>query len=156
MKYDAIIRSASIEYKIDYNLIKAIITIESAWKPDAKRHEPKINDTSYGLMQVLVKTAKWVTNNQKITPAQLKDPTLNILVGVRYLAYLKKKYKTMDNTIAAYNAGKPIRSKKDPRVYINQRYVDKVKKVYNSYQSKKAPIGIGIIGIVAVALLASR
>jgi len=153
--YDDIINSASKQYGIPVNTIKAVISVESNWKPDATRAEPRINDTSYGLMQVLVKTGRWVTNNPKLTPNELMNPTLNILVGVRYLAYLKKKYKTIDKMLASYNAGKPYMSKKDPTKFTNQRYVDKVRKAIRGYDGGKAPVllvGATVLIIGAVVL----
>lgn len=156
-KYDDIIKSASKEYKINPVLIKAIIKTESNWKPNATRYEPKIKDTSYGLMQILTKTAKWISGNKNITGAQLKSPQLNILIGTRYLRYLMNKYNNTDKVIASYNAGKPYYKKRDPSKFTNQSYVDKVRRnmvLYN--KGSIAIILVGTLGIGGFLLLRNQ
>lgn len=126
-KYDDIIESASKQYNVDADLIKAIITVESNWNPKAFNTEPTVKgDSAWGLMQILLGTARNVSNNPNLQPEELIQPTVNILIGTKYLHDLFKKYNYMDDVIASYNAGRPIRSKITGR-YINQKYVNKVK-----------------------------
>jgi len=156
MKYEEIIQSAAKEYGIDPTMIKAIISVESNWNPNATRWEANIKDTAVGLMQVTTRTAKWVTSNKGITIVQLKNPNLNILVGTRYLAYLKKKYKSTANMIAGYNAGSPRMSKRNPGDYINQTYVDKVRRAYKKYEAggSNLPLISGlIVGSIGLMLV---
>ncbi len=147
MKYEAEITSAAKEYRVNPAIIKAIIKVESSWNPKAKRYEKHLDDTSYGLMQILTKTAKWITGNKKITKEQLQDPTLNIIIGTRYYKYLLDKYKDQDSAIASYNAGSPKRSKLNPTKFVNQSYVDKVKRAMLLYQKKEIFIILGVSSI---------
>lgn len=124
--YDSIIESAAKEYKVHPTLIKAIIKVESNWNPKTYRKEPRINDTSWGLMQVLLKTARKVSNNPSLSPEQLVQPTVNIMIGTKYLSILQNKYPSLDDVIASYNAGKP--KKLANGNYVNQAYVNKVKR----------------------------
>lgn len=78
----------------------AIARRESAFAPDARSRA-----NARGLMQVLPRTANYLTNT-KHTKAQLNDPAYNIQLGAQYLDYLSGKIS--DNRIlrtAAYNAG---------------------------------------------------
>ena len=109
MAYEDIIASAAKQNRLDPNLIKAFIRTESNWMPNAERAEPQIKDKSYGLMQVLLGTARSVANNSSITPTQLKQPTLNILIGSKYIRMQMDKY-SFDDAISAYNAGRPLYS----------------------------------------------
>ena len=147
MKYEAEITSAAKEYRVNPAMIKAIIKVESSWNPKAKRYEKHLDDTYYGVMQILTKTAKWITGNKKITKEQLQDPTLNIIIGTRYYKYLLDKYKDQDSAIASYNAGSPKRSKLNPTKFVNQSYVDKVKRAMLLYQKKEIFIILGVSSI---------
>lgn len=124
MAYEDIIESASKAYQIPVEVIKAIIRVESNWDPNAKRYESHLNDSSLGLMQLLTKTAKYVANNTALTAEQILQPTLNILLGTKYLKEQLNKYDNLNDAIAAYNAGSP--RKTSTGAYVNQGYVDKV------------------------------
>lgn len=140
--YDDIIKEASTKYKIDSDLIRAIISVESSWNPKAYRYEPHIKDASYGLMQVLLKTGKSVASNPALTSAQLVQPTVNILIGTKYLKQLSDRYNYyLDDVIAAYNAGSAI---KKLGFYINQSYVNKVK-TWLFFYKKKTYIILGLL-----------
>ena len=155
MAYEDIIQSASKEYRIDSNLIKAFIKTESNWDPKASRYEPKIKDTSYGLMQVLLKTGRWVSKNRKLTAKQLTQPTVNILIGTRYLRQLSDKYPKLKDVIASYNAGKPYKTRTGK--YVNQKYVDKVVKYYYFYgKSWFVYAGLGIGAAILFILYKKR
>lgn len=143
MAYDEIIQSAAKQYQIDPDLIRAIISVESNWDPNAYRAEPQISDASYGLMQLLLSTAKSVSGNSSLTPNQLIDPTLNISLGSQYLRQLYNRFGNLMDVVASYNAGSPIKSGDQ---YMNQKYIDKVKLAYTYYQYKY----IGIAGVVLI------
>lgn len=94
--FESIIQAAAAQYSVPVALIKAIISQESAWKPDAVN----LSDPSYGLMQVNTKA------HPDVTPAQMLDPEQNIPYGTAYLAYQLKRYAgDMSKAISAYNAG---------------------------------------------------
>lgn len=103
--YDGIIIAAGGRYVVDPMLIKAIINKESSWNPGALRSEPQIHDASYGLMQLLQRTAAGMQPG--VTPSDLFDPAINIDLGTRYLANQLGLY-GYPAGISAYNAGHPI------------------------------------------------
>ncbi len=154
MAYDDIINSAAKQYHLDPNLIRAVIKTESNWDPNAERDEPRIKDKSYGLMQVLLGTARMVANNQSITPTHLRQPTLNVLLGSKYLRQQLDKY-SFDDAISAYNAGRPLYSILPWRRFANQAYVDKVKSNYTYYQ-KGWITAVGLLTVGAVGFVMMR
>jgi hypothetical protein len=95
--YDTLLAGASITTGVPLALLKAIISQESAWNPNAINP----SDPSYGLMQI--NTAA----HPDITPAQALDPTVGIPYGAAYLASLIAQY-GLPQAISAYNAGHPI------------------------------------------------
>jgi len=133
MAYDDIIAAASKSSKIDPAVIKAIIKTESDWEPNATRYEKQLNESSYGLMQILLSTARDVTRNPALTPNQLLQPAVNILTGTKYLAGHLAKYNT-DQAFSAYNAGRPLYSSLRPGKFVNQDYVDKVNRYWMMYR----------------------
>lgn len=88
-----------------YTLLKGLIARESAWNPGAFRHEPAINDASYGLMQVLLSTAKQALGNQNLTPSDLFIPDINIAAGAAYLKGQLTRYGDARRAVSAYNCG---------------------------------------------------
>jgi|SRR5579863_1644423 len=150
--YDDLINQAAAQYGIDPDFVKAIISVESNWNPNAVRPEPQINDASYGLMQVLLTTARRVSGNSTLTAQQLLTPAVNITVGTAYIRELQDKYGGYPEDIAsAYNAGKPAHNiLLGPLVYSNQGYVTRVMAAY-SWEKKGS---IAIVVFVAAAGLA--
>lgn len=116
------ISTAAAKYALDANLIKAIIAAESAWNPGALRAEPQINDASYGLMQILLATARGMQPG--VTAGDLFIPSINVDLGSRYLAAQVNRY-GYPAGVSAYNAGHPITG--------NATYVQTVDDYYNFY-----------------------
>lgn len=140
------------KHNVDPNLVKAIIKQESAWDVNASRYETHLNDTSWGLMQVLLKTARWMLNNDKLTIQDLIKPEVNIEAGTRYLAYLSGKYpNNIQDVMSSYNAGSPRRNKDGSRV--NQQYVDKISRNYAMYKTLGPAVDIATNPIVGLGLL---
>ena len=133
-----IIQEMSQKYNIEPAFIKAIIKTESNWDVNASRFEAHKNDASWGLMQVLLATAKEVLGKSDLTISQLTQPRVNIEVGTKFLSQLWRRFGNMKNAIASYNAGSP-RLGKDGK-YVNQGYVDKVTNAYNQYRT----IGVAV------------
>jgi hypothetical protein len=75
------------------SLVKAVINVESAGKPDAVSSKG-----ATGLMQLMPKTAK----SLGVDPT---DPVANVEGGSRYLQQLISKYGSQDIALAAYNWG---------------------------------------------------
>jgi len=88
-----------------YTLLKGLIARESAWNPGAFRWEAALNDGSYGLMQVLLSTAKDALGNRSLTPSDLFIPDTNIAAGAAYLRYQLGRYGDARRAVSAYNCG---------------------------------------------------
>lgn len=144
-----IINEMSQKYGIEPAWIKAHIKAESNWDVNASRYEAGHNDASWGLMQVMLATAKDVLGDPNLTITTLTQPRVNIEAGTKYLSQLWSRFGNMRDTIAAYNAGSP-RLNKTTGKYVNQDYVDKVTKNYNIYKA----LGSGVVSnIVANAAI---
>jgi soluble lytic murein transglycosylase-like protein len=130
---EPIINEMGRKYGIEPTWIKAHIKAESDWDVNASRFEAHKGDASWGLMQLLLSTAREVLNNPNLTTTQLINPRVNIEAGTKYLSQLWGRFGNMRDTIAAYNAGSPRLNAQGK--YINQDYVDKVTKNYNRYKA---------------------
>ncbi len=84
-------------YQVDPVLVASVINAESSFDKNKVSSKHAI-----GLMQLLPSTAQSITK-QKII--DLYDPATNILLGVKYLAYLIDKFNDVDTALFAYNAG---------------------------------------------------
>jgi soluble lytic murein transglycosylase-like protein len=136
-----LVTQAAAKYSIPVALLLGHIKQESGFKPNArldeKTSEGKVWDTSWGMMQLLVGTAKTLDANT--TVEKLLDPVYNIDLGAKYISQNLVRYKgNIQDAIAAYNAGSArkdaqgryINSKGVPNV---QKYVDKVYQNYIDY-----------------------
>lgn len=102
------------KYTID-NYIDAVIEIESNGNPQAKRYEQHINDTSYGLGQILTRTAKDLEKRhpelQRLgkTKEQIKQALYNPEINRTYTTALFKEgldfYQDPFLAVSAYNSG---------------------------------------------------
>jgi len=90
------------------SFILAVIEHESAFRPRAQ--SPR---NAMGLMQLLPTTAAEVARRTGFKPTlrrgrpwlDLRDPVLNVTLGMHYLAQLKTQFQTLEGTLAAYNLG---------------------------------------------------
>ena len=80
-RYDAVIIRHARRQGLDANLVKAVIAVESQFKPTALSH-----CGARGLMQLMPATAK----DFGIKACDLWDPETNISTGTAYLAFLFK------------------------------------------------------------------
>lgn len=104
--YEAEIAQASRDFDVPESWIRAVIETESSWNPSAYRAEPKINDASYGLMQLLYRTAKGLGYTGINTG--LYDPGVNIALGSKLLGQLRQQYgDDFQRVYSAYNSGNP-------------------------------------------------
>lgn len=94
----------SAAYDIDYTLVLAIISKESAFMPDGIS---LTND--YGLMQINACNHKWLTEELGIT--DFIDPYENIKAGLFILRGLFEKYDSTSKVLMAYNMGENGASK---------------------------------------------
>jgi len=122
--YEGIISEASQKYELPPELIKAVITTESAGNSNAVS-----SAGAKGLMQLMDGTAKGlgVTNSY--------DPKQNIMGGCKYLRQMLDTFGNLDHALAAYNAG-PGNVKKYggiPPFKETQTYVKRVKSHMKSF-----------------------
>ncbi len=86
-------------YTIDPALVLAFIRAESRFQADALSHAG-----AHGLMQLMAPTAQKFGGNGAV--GALNDPTYNMSIGQRYIAYLLNSYGgNLIQVPAAYNAG---------------------------------------------------
>jgi soluble lytic murein transglycosylase-like protein len=90
---------------LDPALVAAVIQVESHFDPFAVSAVG-----ARGLMQLMLPTAQWLLQRnpapQKIRPAQLFNPVLNIELGTSYLAHLMERFDgDLTRALIAYNAG---------------------------------------------------
>lgn len=150
---EPIINRAAIKYGLEPAAINAVIDIESTWNPMAYRYEAHKKDASWGLMQILLATAKEMSGNTRLTATELLKPEVNIDLGSKYLAKQLRRYSgNIYDAVAAYNAG----SVKKTLIgqYINQAHVSRFKRAYLKYKglsgikSVMPLLAAGTVGIV--------
>lgn len=113
LSFSDTIISEGYKQKMDPSVIAAIIHWESAGNQDAKRDEidaGRVWATSYGLMQVLDRTAEWLKSRYPTLrysgPMSLYEPVINIETGTKYLVYQFQRYgRNLRWALAGYNAG---------------------------------------------------
>jgi soluble lytic murein transglycosylase-like protein len=93
--YSPIIKSVARQYRLDPDLLHAVILAESAYQPNAR--SPK---GAMGLMQLMPQTARRLGVQEPWNPEQ------NIRGGAAYLKWLLDRYEgDVELAVAAYNAG---------------------------------------------------
>jgi len=120
--FDPHIRFACRQYGLDYNLVKAVISAESAFDPAAI--SPK---GAMGLMQLMPGTSR------DLGVVDPFDPTQNIEGGVRYLRFLMDRFNNnVVLALAAYNAGPEAVQKHNgvPPYEETRNYVQRVLNFY--------------------------
>ena len=103
-KYEPMIRAAATRHGLDPQLVKAVVAVESGFEPRAVSEKGAV-----GLMQVLPATGERYgvrADKKRSVDQKLADPMLNLEIGTRYLADLKKMFSARPElALAAYNAG---------------------------------------------------
>lgn len=129
---------AATKYGVPASLIMGHIKQESSFNPLAYRAEPSINDASYGMMQLLLNTAKTLDTN--VTVEKLYNPGYNIDLGTKYISQNLKRYPNdIQSAIAAYNAGSAYKTQDGKYISKSgndvQKYVDNVYKNMQVYEN---------------------
>jgi len=131
-KAQPLLQEAARKYRLDYELLKALVTTESGFEPTAVSPKGAI-----GLMQVMPDTARRFgvdSDRWMSVEAKLADPKINVGIGARYLRLLLDMFPgRTDLAIAAYNAGEGAVQKagnKVPNFKETQNYVATVTELY--------------------------
>jgi len=125
-KYDKLIKEITERHGNNRHLVKAIIKVESNFRPEAHNLTPK--EDSRGLGQINKNTA---ISLGYINLEELFDPETNIEAMNKLLLDIKKRYSGVLDIIATYNAGRVRKDKQG--FYINSQYVFKVYSYFLSY-----------------------
>lgn len=122
--YEDAITNASEQHSLPKNLIKAVITAESAGIPNAKS-----SAGAKGLMQLMDATAGDLGVRNSF------DANENIAGGSKYLSQMMNKYGDVNLALAAYNAGPGNVDKYGgvPPFKETQNYVTKVKRYFEMF-----------------------
>jgi hypothetical protein len=105
-QYGALCSTAAIEFGVPIELIVATIAVESGGRASSERYEPKLKESSIGLMQTLVSTARSALKDQNMAPQALYEPEMSIRAGTAYIAQqLGISHFDPPKVAAAYNAG---------------------------------------------------
>lgn len=127
-----LLQQAANNFKVDYNLLKAIITQESRFHTSALSGAGAV-----GLMQVMPATGERfgiVGDAERSLADKLRDPAISINVGARYLRYLMGLFPNRpDLVLASYNAGEGAVIRYGNRVPNYPETRDYVKKVLQNY-----------------------
>jgi len=133
--YDSQINHYGSRYRVDPNLIKAVIRTES----DFNRYAVS-SQGAQGLMQLMPETARELRVSDPFNPGQ------NIDGGTRYLRSLLDTFDgDLTLTLAAYNAGPTLvkRVNRIPRIPETVTYVQRVLAYYQGYRDGGAADAFG-------------
>lgn len=122
------IQEAARRYNVPPDLVRAVIRVESNFRPQAVSHAG-----ARGLMQLMPRTA------ESMGVSDIFDPRQNIFGGVRYLRVLINKFEGDARlAIAAYHAGPGIVSARGGIPYqATERYVRSVLTHYFRYRDAR-------------------
>jgi soluble lytic murein transglycosylase len=103
LRYEEIVRGHAENYRLEPQLLAAVIYQESKFDPEARSSSGAV-----GLMQLLPETGQGIadrTGGDSWRPEDLLTPELNVRYGSWYLRHLLNKYEDESLALAAYNAG---------------------------------------------------
>ena len=127
---DGLVSPIARAYKVDPDLVKAVIEIESSRDARAKSSKGAM-----GLMQLIPATA------ERFGVSNAWDPRQNVKGGIRYLQYLLSYFEgNVDLALAGYNAGENAvdRHQGVPPYKETRNYIRKIRKLY---KVKQLPYG---------------
>ena len=131
LKYPEIVRGHADNYRLEPELLAAVIYTESKFDADAESPSGAI-----GLMQLLPDTAAGIaqrTGGSRFETADLYDPELNVRYGSWYLRHLLDKYDgDLRKALAAYNGGQG-NVDRGIQYAETKAYVDRVRELEETY-----------------------
>jgi soluble lytic murein transglycosylase len=131
LKYPDIVRGHADNYRLEPELLAAVIYTESKFDADAESASGAI-----GLMQLLPETAAGIaerTGGSRFETADLYDPELNVRYGSWYLRHLLDKYDgDLRKALAAYNGGQG-NVDRGIEYAETKAYVDRVRDLQETY-----------------------
>jgi soluble lytic murein transglycosylase len=101
--YWTLIARSAADQNLDPYLMAALVAQESTFQPDVKSVAG-----AWGLMQIEPGTGRMYATRLKIKPytvARLKQPDVNVRIGMASFSDLMKKFNNTAAALAAYNAG---------------------------------------------------
>jgi len=119
---DAAIEQAAARHKVDPNLVRSVVKVESNFNPNAVSRKGAM-----GLMQLMPATARSLNVSNPF------DPQQNVDAGVRHLKQLLESYNgDVRLSLAAYNAGAGAvaRSAGVPKYRETRNYVRRITELY--------------------------
>ena len=125
-RFSRFIQAAAKQYRLDPELIKAVIKVESDFNPSAVSKKGAM-----GLMQLMPDTA------EEMDVASPFEPAENIQGGSRYLRKLIDLFDgDLRLALAAYNAGpsRVLAHNRVPRITETKKYVKRVLREYDNNQ----------------------
>jgi Transglycosylase SLT domain len=135
------LREWSNTYKIDYELLQALIATESGF--DSGAVSPK---GAIGLMQIMPDTARryGVDTDKKLSiERKLFDPKVNVKTGARYLRDLINMFPgRLDLALASYNAGEGAVQRAGNNIPNYKETQNYVKTVMQLYTGLKPPAAV--------------
>jgi soluble lytic murein transglycosylase len=121
-------------YKVPVSLALAVAYVESGYRQSAR------NRSCTGIYQINSNTApsikKMLQGDGRSISGTVHDARTNIILGIRYLAYLRGIMKSDEGMLVAYNRGVGGARSAYPSSsqYANDRYVKKVKRTQQNYK----------------------
>lgn len=113
-RIDTAVRDASLRYRVDPGLVRAVIREESNYDVHAVSHKGAM-----GLMQLMPGTAA------ELGVVCAFDPRQNVLAGTRYLRRLRDRLGSWPRAVAAFHAG-PARVEASRVPDETRRYTERV------------------------------
>jgi soluble lytic murein transglycosylase len=103
LDYWPLITKYADQYKLDRYLMAALMAQESTFTAEIRSFA-----NAYGLMQIIPSTGRIYARKLGITPfstAMLRQPEVNVQIGMRYFAELIERFGGAHLALASYNAG---------------------------------------------------
>src|SRR5574337_628443 len=135
-------------HDLPWELVAAVVEVESSFDPYAIRYESAYKwlvgrdeqltatermqqMTSWGLMQVMGGVAREYGFTGFCS--RLCIPSVGIYYGMLHLEKYHRRYPNWSETIASYNAGRPVTVPTNGK-FVNQAYVDNVLSAWHRYE----------------------